>query len=83
MRILCLLAAGLMLTGCGSSRMLYVPRAVPPLDSGLAAQCPEIPDPPQAPANYDDWQLWVQDQVLMACGVCANRHRAIVKAWPK
>ena len=33
MRILCLLVAALMLTGCGTSRTLYVPRVVPPLDS--------------------------------------------------
>lgn len=83
MRILCLLVAALMLTGCETSRTLYVPRAVPPLDSGLAAPCPEIPDPPQAPASYDDWQVWVQDQVLVAYGVCAARHRAVVEAWPK
>ncbi|MFY3697385.1 hypothetical protein ACOTD6_07105 [Achromobacter xylosoxidans] len=56
---------------------------MPPLDSGLAAPCPEIPDPPQSPASYDDWQVWMQDQVLVAYGVCAARHRAAIEAWPR
>lgn len=71
------------MTGCAPSQTQYVPRAVPPLDSGLAAQCPDISDPPQAPASYDDWQVWVQDIVLVAYGVCAARHRATIEAWPK
>lgn len=83
MQILCLLAVALMLTGCGASRTLYVPRAVPLLDSGLAAPCPEIADPPQDPRDYDKWQVWVQDVVLMAYGVCAKRHQATVAAWPR
>ena len=83
MRILCQLVAALMLTGCGTSQTLYVPRAVPPLDSSLAAPCQEIPDPPQDPATYDEWQVWLQDVVLVAYGVCAARHRSTVEAWPK
>jgi hypothetical protein len=83
MRILCLLVAALMLTGCGTSRTLYVPRVVPPLDSSLAAPCPEIPDPPQAPDSYDDWQAWFQDRVLVAYGICARLHEATVSAWPR
>jgi len=83
MRILCLLVDGLMLSGCGTSQTLYVRRAVPPLDSGLATPCPELPDPPQDPADYDEWQIWLQDNVLVAYGECAARHRATVEAWPK
>jgi hypothetical protein len=62
----CLLIAVLMLTGCGILQTRYVPRVVFPLDSGLAAPCPDIPDPPQDPANYDEWQVWLQDVVLVA-----------------
>jgi len=85
MRVLCLLVAVLMLTGCRTSQTLYVPRAVPPLDSGLAAPCPDIPDSPQALASYDDWQVWVQDTDRAGAvgGGCASRHRETVKAWPK
>jgi hypothetical protein len=83
MRLLCLLAAVLMISGCAPSQIQYVPRAMPPLDSGLAAPCPPIPDPPQEPADYDAWQAWVQDQVLVLWGVCAARHRETVAAWPK
>ncbi|RIQ49541.1 hypothetical protein [Bordetella avium] len=83
MRILCLLVVALMLTGCAASPTLYVPRIVPPLDSQLATPCPELPEPPQNPADYDAWQAWVQDQVLVAYGVCAARHRATVGARPK
>lgn len=83
MRILCLLAVALILTGCGASPTLYVPRVVPPLDSGLAAPCEEISDPPQNPRDYDEWQIWIQDVVLVAYGVCAARHRATVEAWPE
>ncbi|WP_430795418.1 hypothetical protein [Achromobacter spanius] len=56
---------------------------MPPLDSGLAAPCPEIPDPPQDPASYDDWQVWLQDVVLVAYAACAVRHQATVAAWPR
>lgn len=83
MRILYLLAVFLTLTACGTSRTLYVLREVPPLDSGLAAPCPDIPDPPSDPSSYDDWQIWMQDEVLVAYGVCASRHQAAVRAWPK
>lgn len=83
MRLLCLLAAALMMSGCATSPTQYVPRAVPPLDSGLAAPCPAIPDPPQAPGSYDDWQVWLQEQVLVAYAICAARHRATVAAWPR
>jgi hypothetical protein len=81
MQLICPRVAGVMLTGCETSRTLYVPRVVPPLDSGLAAACPEISDPSQAPASYDDWQVWVQDRVLVAYGLCVARHRAMVEAW--
>lgn len=83
MRLLCLLAAALMMSGCATSPTQYVPRVVPPLDSGLAAPCPVIPDPPQAPASYDDWQVWLQEHVLVAYAICAARHRATVAAWPR
>ncbi|SAI58872.1 Uncharacterised protein [Bordetella ansorpii] len=38
---------------------------------------------PQRPDDYDAWQAWVQDQVLVLWGVCAARHRETVAAWPK
>ena len=82
MRNLCLLAVALTLTACGTSPTQYVPRTVPPLDSQLAAPCLAIPDPPQDPDDYDAWQLWVQDQLLVAYGICAARHRVTVEAWP-
>jgi len=52
---------------------------VPPLDSELAQPCPQIPDPPAG--DYDAWQAWVQDRVLVAYGVCAARHRETVGAY--
>lgn len=83
MRNLFLLAVALTLTACGASPTQYVPRTVPPLDSQLAAPCPPIPDPPQNPDDYDAWQLWVQDQVLVPWAICARRHMETVNAWPR
>jgi hypothetical protein len=83
MRNLSLLVAVLMLTACATSPIQYVPRSVPPLDSELAAPCPQIPDPPQTPDDYDAWQLWVQDQVLVLWAICARRHFETVAAWPR
>lgn len=57
-----------------------MPRIVPPLDSRLAEPCPPIPDPPAG--DYDAWQVWLQEQVLVAYAICATRHRATVEAWP-
>lgn len=82
MRHLYLLAAVLMLTACAPSKTLLTPRIVPPLDRSLAEQCPAIPDPPSDPGDYDAWQLWVQNEVLVRYGVCAARHRETVLAWP-
>ncbi|MGE8565254.1 MULTISPECIES: hypothetical protein [Achromobacter] len=78
-----LLAAVLMMSGCAVSPTQYVPREVPPLDRRLAEPCPPIPDPPQNPDSYDDWQVWAQGQVLVLWGLCASRHRETVRAWPK
>ena len=83
MRFPCLLAAVLTISGCAASPTQYVPRTIPPLDSQLAAPCPALPDPPQRPDDYDAWQLWVQDEVLVAYGVCAVRHRETVRSWPR
>lgn len=60
MRILYLLAAVLMMSGCATSRIQYVPRIVPPLDGRLAEPCAPIPDLPVDPKDYDEWQsaLW-------------------------
>lgn len=81
MRLLYLLVAVLMMSGCAASQTQYVPRIVPPLDSRLAEPCSQIPDPPQDPHDYDAWQAWVQDHVLVAYAVCAARHRETVQAW--
>lgn len=80
MRLLCLMTAALMLSGCAASRTQYVQRTVPPLDSRLSEPCQPLPDPPAG--DYDAWQAWVQDQVLVAYGECAAKHRETVKAWP-
>lgn len=79
MRLLCLITAALILSGCAASPIRFVPRTVPPLDSELAQPCPQIPDPPAG--DYDAWQAWVQDRVLVAYGVCAARHRETVGAY--
>jgi hypothetical protein len=51
------------------------------LDAALAQPCPQLSEP-DAP-SYDAWQDWIQSHVLKAYGVCATRHAATVKAWPK
>lgn len=79
MRRLFLIIAALMLSGCAASNQPLVLQTVPPLDSQLAQLCPRIPEPPSG--GYDAWQIWVQDQVLVAYGVCAARHRETVKAY--
>lgn len=77
MHRLCLTVAVLILSGCAASPTQYAQRIMPPLDSSLAQPCPQLPEPPQDPDDYDAWQAWVQDQVLVAYGVCAARYRAI------
>lgn len=79
MRRLCLIIAALILSGCAASTPPLMPRTVPPLDSQLAQPCPQLPEPPAG--DYDAWQAWVQDQVLVAYGVCAARHRETVGAY--
>jgi len=46
MRLLYLMIAALILSGCAASRTQFVPRTVPPLDSRLAEPCQPIPEPP-------------------------------------
>jgi len=54
---------------------------VPPLASNLAEPCKILAVPESA--DYDQWQLWMQNIVLRAYGECAAKHRKIVQAWPK
>lgn len=57
------------------------PARVPKLAPDLAAPCDTLTGP-SAP-DYDVWQAWVVGTVLPAYAVCAARHNATVKAWPK
>ena len=66
--------AALLATGCASSKMQYV-QPIPPLDSSLAADCSQLPEPPDG-----DLTGWMVDVIGMY-GDCAARHRATVKAW--
>lgn len=79
MRHLCLMVAVLILSGCVASNPRLMQRTVPPLDSQLAQLCPPLPEPPAG--DYDAWQAWIQDHVLVAYGTCAARHRETVGAY--
>ena len=76
---LCLMTAVLLLSGCAALNPPLMQRTVPPLDSQLAQLCPPLPEPPRG--DYDAWQAWMQDQVLVAYGICAARHRETVEAY--
>ena len=76
--ILPLLIAVLILTGCASSNQPLMQPTVPPLDSSLAADCPQLSELPEG--DYDELTAWVVDVIGMY-GECAARHRATVKAW--
>lgn len=69
--------AALMATGCASSKMQYA-QPIPPLDSSVAADCSQLPGPPDG--DYDELTGWMLD-VIGLYGDCAARHRATVKAW--
>lgn len=84
MRLLspCLLIASLTLTGCGASQPPSPqPTHVPPLRSDLAAPCDVLNAPTEL--DYDLWQSWMEQTVLPAYAVCAQRHADTVKAWPQ
>lgn len=81
MRSLCLWAALPLLTACATSTPLSTPPTrPPPLDSALAAPCPEVPKP-ESP-DYDVWQVWAMNLVRQYAD-CAARHAKTVQAWPK
>lgn len=73
------MAAVLLLSGCAALNPPLMQRTVPPLDSQLAQLCPPLPEPLRG--DYDAWQAWMQDQVLVAYGICAARHREMVRAY--
>jgi hypothetical protein len=80
MRLNFLLAAVLMISGCGTSKPLLMPQTRPLLDTELAKPCKVISKPDLA--DYDVWQSWALD-LLEAYGQCAARHMKTVDAWPK
>lgn len=82
-KTLCLLIAALMLAGCAVSNppSLQPTTPYPALDSNLAQPCPTLVVPEVA--DYDAWQTWVQDVVLVEYGKCGANHRRTVEAWPK
>ena len=69
--------AALMATGCASSKMQYA-QPIPPLDSSLAADCNQLPEPPDG--DYDELTGWMLDVIGMY-GDCAARHKQTVKLW--
>jgi len=77
---LCLLAAGLLLSGCASSATPF-PGPTPPLKSDLAADCSKLSLPDTA--DYNVLEQWVVDIAMPAYADCASRHHDTVKAWPK
>ena len=48
--------AALMATGCASSKMQYA-QPIPPLDSSVAADCSQLPGPPDG--DYDELTGWM------------------------
>ena len=79
-RILCLMAASLVLTGCASSATPF-PQQTPRLDSKLAADCSKLSKPTSD--DYNALEDWIVQTVMPAYGDCASRHHDTVKAWPK
>lgn len=80
-RLLCLLAAALILSACNHLTPQQPPLTKPLLESQLAEPCKKNGLP--ATADYDDWQTWVETVVLPNYADCAIRHNATVDAWPK
>ena len=76
-QILFLWIAVLILSGCASSKTPCV-QQIPPLDSSLAADCSQLPEPPNG--DYDELTGWMMD-VIGRYGDCAARHSAIVRVW--
>ena len=76
-RALCLLAAALTLSGCGTSTK---PVAWPILPANLAQQCPQVPE-----VTSDSWDDLARSYIFLAAlyGECAARQRAVVQAWEK
>lgn len=78
-KILCLIAVGLMLTGCQSlNRQSVTQTALPRLDASLSKPCDTISEPDGEDVDSVlDWSL----DLLNKYSECSLRHDAVVKAY--
>ena len=68
-----------MLTGCNPS-IKQSTLQISPLDESLARPCKQLSKPAD---NYDDWQRWFVEEVLVVYTECGIDKNKIVQEWNK
>lgn len=77
MRLLCMLLCASILMGCANSQKLP---DQPDIPANLAAPCPPLSPPTEGTGEaLLRWGV----RVLEAYAVCQDRHRELVRAWPR